>query len=41
VLLPASADKDKLTASLSDGVLTVTVPKSEDQKPHRVKVTSG
>ena len=41
MLLPASADTDKVTASLSDGVLTVTVPKSEDQKPHRVEVTSG
>jgi HSP20 family protein len=41
VLLPASAEADKVTASLSDGVLTVTVPKSEDQKPHRVEVTSG
>jgi Hsp20/alpha crystallin family len=33
VLLPASAEADKVTASLSDGVLTVTVPKSEDQNP--------
>ena len=41
VLLPASAEADKVTASLSDGVLTVTVPKSEDQKPDRVEVTSS
>jgi HSP20 family protein len=41
MLLPALAEADKVTASLSDGVLTVTVPKSEDQKPHRVEVTSG
>ena len=41
MLLPASADKDKVTASLSDGVLTVTVPNSEDQNSHRVEVTSG
>ena len=41
VLLPASAETDKVTASLSDGVLTVTLPKSEDQEPHRVEVISG
>lgn len=41
VLLPASAEADKVTASLSDGVLTVTLPKSEDQEPHRVEVISG
>ena len=41
VLLPGSAEADKVTASLSDGVLTVTVPKSEDQEPHRVEVTSS
>jgi HSP20 family molecular chaperone IbpA len=33
VLLPASAEADKVTASLSDGVLTVTVSKSEGQIP--------
>jgi HSP20 family protein len=41
VLLPASAEADKVTASLSDGVLTVTVPKSEGDKPRRVEVTSS
>lgn len=41
VVLPAAAEADKVTASLSDGVLTVTVPKSEDDKPHRVEVTSS
>lgn len=41
VLLPVPAEADKVTASLSDGVLTVTVPKSEDDKPQRVEVTSG
>lgn len=42
VLLPAApAEADKVTASLSEWVLTVTVPKSEADKPHRVEVTSG
>lgn len=34
-LLPTLADADKLTASLSGGMLTVTAPKSETSKPHR------
>ena len=41
VLLPAPAEADKVTASLADGVLTVTVPRSEPEKPRRVEVTSG
>jgi HSP20 family protein len=41
VPLPAPAETAKVTASLSDGVLTVTVPRSEDEKPHRVEVTSS
>lgn len=40
MLLP-SAEADKVTASLSDGVLTMTVPRSEAEKSHRVEVTSG
>jgi HSP20 family protein len=41
VLLPAPAEADKVTASLSDGVLTLTVPRSKAEKPHRVEVTSS
>jgi HSP20 family protein len=41
VLLPAPAEADKVTTSLSDGVLTLTVPRSKAEKPHRVEVTSG
>jgi hypothetical protein len=37
----SATTRQGVTASLSDGVLTVTVPKSEDQEPHRVEVTSG
>ena len=31
-------DADKVEAKLRDGVLTVTLPKSESHKPKRVKV---
>jgi HSP20 family protein len=41
VLLPAQAEADKVTAALADGVLTVTVPKAEAGKPHRIQVTAG
>jgi HSP20 family protein len=41
VLLPGQADADKVTAALRDGVLTVTVPKAEADKPHRIQVTAG
>ena len=41
VLLPAQAEADKVTAALADGLLTVTVPKAESGKPHRIQVTAG
>jgi len=41
VMLPAQAAADRTTASLADGVLTVTVPKQEADKPHRVPITPG
>jgi HSP20 family protein len=43
VLLPGQADPDpdKVTAALADGVLTVTVPKAEAGKPHRIQITAG
>jgi len=41
MLLPAQVEADQATATLSDGVLTVTMPRSEAGKPHRVEVTSG
>jgi HSP20 family protein len=41
VLLPGQADPDKITASLADGVLTVTVPKAEADKPRRIAITGG
>lgn len=41
VMLPGQADPDKITASLTDGVLTVTVPKTEKEKPRRIQITAG
>ena len=41
VLLPGQADPDKITASLADGVLTVTVPKAETDRPRRIPITAG
>jgi HSP20 family protein len=41
VTLPGDADSDKVDAELHDGVLTVSVPKSERAKPHRIEVKSG
>ena len=39
--LPMAVDSDKISASLQDGVLTVTVPKTAEAKPRRVEITSG
>jgi HSP20 family protein len=41
VLVPGKADADKITASLADGVLTVTVPKAETEKPRRIEIAQG
>jgi HSP20 family protein len=41
VMLPGQADADKITASLADGVLTVTVPKAETDKPRRIEITAA
>src|SRR5690606_15857274 len=40
-LLPGEVDADRITARLSDGVLTVTVPKTEAVKPRRIEITAG
>jgi HSP20 family protein len=37
--LPGDVNPDGVKAELSDGVLTVTVPKSEAAKPRRIEVT--
>jgi HSP20 family protein len=37
--LPGDVNADGVTAQLSDGILTVTVPKSEAAKPRTVEIT--
>jgi len=41
VMLSDILDADRLEASLSDGVLTVTIPVSEKSKPRKIDVTIG
>ncbi|MFD7973710.1 Hsp20/alpha crystallin family protein [Streptomyces clavifer] len=36
--LPTDLKAEEVTAALSDGVLTVTVPKAQAAKPHRVEI---
>ena len=38
--MPGDIDRDKIEASLTDGILTVTVPKSEKQKPKQISIKS-
>lgn len=40
-LLPADLKADGVTAALSDGILTVTVPKAQAAKPHHVEITQA
>ncbi|HEX4289820.1 MAG TPA: Hsp20/alpha crystallin family protein [Trebonia sp.] len=37
--LPGEVNSDAVQAELADGVLTVTVPKAEAAKPHKVEIT--
>ena len=38
VTLPASVASDKVKAQYVDGILTITLPKSEEAKPKRIDV---
>jgi HSP20 family protein len=38
VTLPCAVQEAKVQADYKDGVLTVTLPKSEQAKPHKIKV---
>ncbi|GAA4700946.1 hypothetical protein GCM10023324_64700 [Streptomyces youssoufiensis] len=39
VTLPQATDEKHVTADLTDGVLTVEVPKAEQAKPRRIEIT--
>jgi HSP20 family protein len=41
VQLPAEVQDDEVSASLSNGVLTVRVPKTENARRRRIAITSG
>ncbi|MFF4578476.1 Hsp20/alpha crystallin family protein [Streptomyces sp. NPDC001389] len=41
VLLPADVKAEEVTATMADGVLTVTVPKAEAGKARHVEITAG
>ena len=38
--LPASADPDRIQASFKDGILTITIAKSEEEKPKVISIKS-
>jgi HSP20 family protein len=40
-LLPGEINTENVDATLSDGVLTVKVPKAEAAKPRRIEITAG
>ena len=39
VSLPSALDEEGIEASLSDGVLTLRVPKAPSERPRRIKVS--
>lgn len=39
--LPDGLDPDAITASMSDGVLTLRIPKPEVRKPRRIEIATG
>jgi HSP20 family protein len=41
VSLPAEVQEDQVTASLTDGVLTVRVPKTEQARRRKIAISRG
>jgi HSP20 family protein len=41
ITLPGEADADRIEASLQDGVLTVRIPKPDQERPRRIDVKPG
>ncbi len=41
VRLPESIDSEKATSSYTDGVLTITLPKTEEKKARKLAITSS
>ena len=39
VMLPSAVDESKVSASYKDGILTITLPKSEEAKPKQIEVS--
>ncbi|MFP4573562.1 MAG: Hsp20/alpha crystallin family protein [Desulfobacterales bacterium] len=38
ITLPGKIDNDKISANLTDGILTVTIPKAESAKPRQIEI---
>lgn len=41
ITLPSDVDADKVEAKLHNGVLTITLPKAETARPHKIEVRAG
>lgn len=41
VKLPFLVDSDKVDASFRDGVLSITLPRKDEDKPRKIAITSG
>ena len=41
IRLPTLVEANKIAATLTDGVLTITLPKAESVKPHRISVKAA
>jgi len=41
LLLPSGLDADAITASMSDGVLTLRIPKPQARGPRRIEIATG